>query len=111
MARNTVTATHEWSRLMRTVEEVFPGIDGRVHNFIVVVEGSPSYVDGDVLISAEIQEAQSGFRALPPSQQSWKSKKCIVRIRRAEWDILQNCGSTWKIIQASVRSAWRDLNS
>ena len=109
MARNNCHEnSHEWARLMKTVDQVFPGIDSRCHNFTVVVEGQPSFIEGDVLIRAEIQEARAGFRALPPSNESWTSRRCIVRLRRVEWDILRHCGSTWKIIQASVRSAWRD---
>ena len=93
---------------MKHVDEVFPGIDGRCHNFTVVVHGQPSYVDGDVLVRADIQEARAGFKALPPSKQSWTSRSCLVRLRRVEWDILRHCDTTWKIVQASVKSAWRD---
>ena len=104
-----IDTTPEWVRLMRTVDQIFPGIDGRCHNFTVQVEGQPSFHEGDVLIRAVLKEARSGFKALPCSTQSWTTTRCLVRIRRVEWDILQHCGTTWKIVQASVRSAWRDF--
>ena len=109
MERNSPSDAPEWARLLRSVDQMFPGIGGQCFNFTVTVEGRPAFVDGEVLIRAELQEAPRRFRVSSSTAQSWTTRRCLVRLRRVEWDILRHCGTTWKIIQAPVKSAWRDF--